>query len=73
MTVTLVRAMQTLVGLQLQANAGLCSKETKHVLERSLVLVVVSMDIAEVGMIFAREQIVILDLVLNELASIWKH
>jgi hypothetical protein len=61
--------MQTLVGLPSQANVGRCSKETKHVLERSLVCVAVNMDIAEMGMIIAREQIVILGLVPNELAS----
>jgi hypothetical protein len=61
--------MQTLVGLLLQANVVRCSKETKHVLERSLVHVVVNMDIVEMGMIIAREQIVSPGLVPNKLAS----
>jgi hypothetical protein len=70
MTVTRVHAVQTSVDPRSPVNVGLYFKETRHVPEHNSVTVVVSMDIVAQAMDTARVRTVILDLVLNELASI---
>jgi hypothetical protein len=61
--------MRTLAVPRPQVSAGRCFKETRHELGHSLVHAVVNMDIVGIVRTTAREQIAILGLVPNELAT----